>query len=146
MIEGLKLYAPSLSGFEMEELQPDFPALAKQPSGMICFNSSAKHEVKINGKKIVGSAQRVYKNTILQHGSILTGALHRKIVDYLNLEESIKNSLSEEMAQKTIELEKILKKKTDYEQLHRSIVLGFEKYFNAKFEKIEFVTSSAEAL
>ncbi len=36
-----------------------------------CYESTARFEIILNGKKIVGSAQRRLKNGILQHGSIL---------------------------------------------------------------------------
>jgi lipoate-protein ligase A len=36
-----------------------------------CFKSMSYGEIKVNGKKIIGSAQKRYKNGFLQHGSIL---------------------------------------------------------------------------
>ncbi len=36
-----------------------------------CFQSAARSEVTVGGKKIVGSAQRRFKGAFLQHGSIL---------------------------------------------------------------------------
>jgi len=36
-----------------------------------CFSAPSRHELLVNGKKIVGSAQRRFKNAFLQHGSIL---------------------------------------------------------------------------
>ncbi|MBI5599516.1 MAG: lipoate--protein ligase family protein [Deltaproteobacteria bacterium] len=36
-----------------------------------CFHAPARHEILVNGRKLVGSAQRRFKNAFLQHGSIL---------------------------------------------------------------------------
>ncbi len=41
---------------------------AKDPA---CFSSPSWYEIVVNGKKIVGSAQRRLSNAFLQHGSIL---------------------------------------------------------------------------
>jgi lipoate-protein ligase A len=36
-----------------------------------CFYTPSRHEVLVEGRKLVGSAQRRFKNGLLQHGSIL---------------------------------------------------------------------------
>lgn len=38
-----------------------------------CFHTATRYEVTAGGKKLVGSAQRRFKKTFLQHGSILFG-------------------------------------------------------------------------
>ena len=43
-----------------------------------CFVSTAKYEITVGGKKIVGSAQQRVKGCFLQHGSIITGTSHKK--------------------------------------------------------------------
>lgn len=43
----------------------------KNVSKESCFSSPSKHEIVVNGKKIVGSAQRRYKGAFLQQGSIM---------------------------------------------------------------------------
>lgn len=50
-----------------------------------CFASSARHEVVVNGAKLVGSAQRRTARAYLQQGSILLGDGHLRIADYLAL-------------------------------------------------------------
>ncbi|PKL81521.1 MAG: hypothetical protein CVV24_14845, partial [Ignavibacteriae bacterium HGW-Ignavibacteriae-3] len=83
LIRGLEIYNPLLAKSEMESHQPDFPKLLEESSGVLCFASSARNEVMFNGKKLIGSAQRKLNNVVLQHGSILCGQYHRKLVDYL---------------------------------------------------------------
>jgi lipoate-protein ligase A len=134
LIQGLELYNPILADSELEKMEPDFPALLKQPSGVLCFGSSAKNEVKFAGKKIIGSAQRKLKSVILQHGSILCGSFHKKLVDYLNYDELTKQILEKEINEKTIEIETILNSKVDYERLFLCLTKGFEKEWKIDFD------------
>jgi hypothetical protein len=39
----------------------------------LCFDSVSRWEVRLNGQKWIGSAQRLLPEAFLQHGSILTG-------------------------------------------------------------------------
>ncbi len=78
LLEGLN----NLGGAELsfEKSQPDFRKNYRE-SGMSvsCFASSARYEIEHNGRKIVGSAQRVFGRTLLQHGSILLGPGHEQL-------------------------------------------------------------------
>jgi lipoate-protein ligase A len=40
-------------------------------SGGVCFLSSARYELAVNGRKLIGSAQRRLNGALLQHGSLL---------------------------------------------------------------------------
>lgn len=133
IIRGLKLYDKRLEGVEMENIQPDFAHLLRQPQGKICFSSTAKSEIKFHGKKIVGSAQRKMKNSILQHGSILIGQFHRKLADYIISAEFHETDFEE----KTIELETILKEKVDKERLIECLFDGFTN----EWEEFNFFSS-----
>jgi lipoate-protein ligase A len=64
----------------------------------ICFASSAGTELVMEGKKAVGSAQRLINSTVLQHGSILLSDYHLKLVDYLKIEDEKRESLRRNMA------------------------------------------------
>jgi len=47
--------------------------------GLVCFRSAGKYEVKVAGRKIIGSAQRRTGGVFLQHGSILAGERHLEL-------------------------------------------------------------------
>jgi lipoate-protein ligase A len=51
--------------------------------GLVCFRSAGKHELKVGGRKLVGSAQRRAGGVFLQHGSILAGPRHLELPDLL---------------------------------------------------------------
>ncbi len=127
---GLEKYNQKLKNIELETEKPDFLSIYKENSGEICFAASAKSELKYNGKKLAGSAQRKFKNAILQHGSILCGTYHKKIINYLNIVEEEKENIKSELTKKTIELQSILERDINYELLSEALVIGFKEYFN----------------
>lgn len=126
IIKGLILYDSKLSNLELESIQPDFNEHYKKSESALCFSNSAKSEIKIEGKKLVGSAQRKMNNRILQHGSILVGNSHKKLPNYLLLSEEEKLLLINILNDKTTELETILDTTIDYERLIASLTYGFE--------------------
>ena len=142
LIDGLELYNPLLRYSELENIQPNFPKLLQSTSGVLCFGSTAKNEVKFNGKKIIGSAQRKLNNAILQHGSILCGTFHKRLVDFLNTDEITKQKLANEISEKTIEIESILNQPVNYEKLSECLIKGFENARQIKFERDEAIIQS----
>lgn len=49
----------------------------------LCFVATARHEITLGGRKLVGSAQRRLRRALLQQGSILTGPSHARLARYL---------------------------------------------------------------
>ncbi len=135
--EGLILYDKKLLGIELESVQPDLRNFYKESVSEICFSISAKSEINYSGKKLVGSAQRKIRNMVLQHGSILCAEYHTKIIDYLNLSGEEYSKAKTKMLNNTIELEKILSYKIDYDKLSNCLVKGFEKFFNINFLNVD---------
>ncbi len=67
MISGVLMEGLKKLGFEVE-MDSGRGWMPKNPS---CFSSGARGEIKIDGKKVVGSAQFRTEDFVLQHGSIL---------------------------------------------------------------------------
>ena len=86
---------------------------------------------------MVGSAQRKLGSVILQHGSILCGDYHKKIIDYLNVTDEKKTEMLNEISSTTIDLKSALNIEIDYAKLSSSILNGFKEHFNSDFEEIE---------
>lgn len=64
--------------------QPDFPLLLqREPTRWLCFASSARYELHWRGRKLLGSAQRLYGDVLLQHGSLLVDQGHELLPYYL---------------------------------------------------------------
>src|SRR4030067_294754 len=55
---------------------------------LLCFDTAIRHEITVNGKKLIGSAQRRWPDVFLQHGSILVNrATSENWPDSVSLEE-----------------------------------------------------------
>lgn len=132
---GLKIYNPIFEKLELEHSQPHFPTFYKDTKSTLCFAVSAMNELNYQGKKVVGSAQRKIGNVILQHGSILCGSFHKRIIDYLNLPDDKLGEIKNEIEQTTTELEAILGEEINYQKLSGAIKEGFENHFNVKLEE-----------
>jgi lipoyl(octanoyl) transferase len=117
----------------IEKSQPNFPSLYRTASAAACFSSTGRYEIKCNGKKLVGSAQRRYaaengEEIVLQHGSILIGSDHKRIVEFLNLPaEKERDVLRRELNEKTTELSTILNRSITFEEVADAILKGFQK-------------------
>lgn len=104
--------------FEFEKAQPNFKDFYKREAVSIsCFASSARYEIEWRGKKIVGSAQRVFGKTVLQHGSVLLGTGYELISEVANLkDEKSRELLRNYLKNHSISLEEILGRKISYNQ------------------------------
>ena len=130
LIAGLqKLGAP----VSIEKSQPHFPSLYRAASATACFSSAGRYEIKCDGKKLVGSAQRRYATVdgtevVLQHGSILLGSEHKQIVDYLNLpSKEQRDALKRELDEKTTELSTVLNRTVQFDETADAILQGFRR-------------------
>ncbi|MCX6121846.1 MAG: lipoate--protein ligase family protein [Ignavibacteriales bacterium] len=117
----------------IEKSQPHFPSLYRSASAVACFSSTGRYEIKCNGKKLVGSAQRRYaagdgEEVVLQHGSILIGSEHKQMVEFLNLpSEEQRVALLQELDEKTTELSTVLNRNVHYDETADAILHGFRK-------------------
>ena len=135
LLKGLTLYNSNLSTLELESQQPNFPIVYKEQLSTLCFAVPAKSEIKYGGRKLVGSAQKKMKNVLLQHGSILCGEYHLKIINYLKLSAEEADSMREELKNKTTELASILNEEINYLRLIECLTNGFTEHFKVEFEK-----------
>lgn len=139
---GLIIFDQRLDKIELEHNQPDFKKFYKQEKSALCFAVSAKSEINFDNKKLIGSAQRKLGKVILQHGSILCGDFHLKIIDYLNINEDRKQKIKNEITDSTIDLKTILNQEIDYPKLINSLKDGFREHFKINFDQLELDTVS----
>jgi len=132
--KGMIFFNSELEKIELEGEQPHFPSYYKNNKSHLCFAVSAKNELKFEGKKLVGSAQRKMNNSVLQHGSILCGDFHKNIVDFLFLNDEETEQMREEISDTTTDLRSILNYEINYDLLGEAIKTGFEEHFKIKFE------------
>ncbi|MDR3625495.1 MAG: hypothetical protein P4L45_01600 [Ignavibacteriaceae bacterium] len=135
LTEGLGFYNKKLAAIELENSQPDFREFYKKEQSAACFAVPARSELKFDGRKLAGSAQRKLGNTILQHGSILCGDFHKRIADYLIVSQENYNEIIS-LLNHTADLHSITKQEINYDLLAESIAGGFESFYNIKFNNI----------
>ena len=106
--------------------KPKLPKLKDLATDYPCFTRSAETEVEYDGKKIIGSAQKIYPNSILQHGSILIGNFHRNLSKYLITSENERNIIDKEIKSKTICLNKLNGKNITPQQIEEETLKQLE--------------------
>jgi len=83
-----------------------------------CFTASARYELQVEGRKLVGSAQRKTRNVLLQHGSLPLSGRHRELVRFITFSDvAATDEIRNEMERKTISLEEILGYIPQYDHL-----------------------------
>jgi lipoyl(octanoyl) transferase len=136
LVHGLRLYGAPV---EVSRVQPAHLGAAGTPSSIPCFTSTGKYEIVWRGRKLVGSAQRQYRDegVVLQHGSILTGPAHRRLTDYLVTDGETRARLAEEMRLRTTDLEEILGLPVRLADLAACLCRGFEAEWGVRFRTID---------
>lgn len=66
-------------------MAPESAAAASGDRGPICFDRPSAHEILLDGRKLVGSAQVRRANALLQHGSILIEPRMATMIECLRL-------------------------------------------------------------
>ena len=99
--------------------------LKKGADTFACFNRPAYTEIKYQGKKLVGSAQKILSGSILQHGSILLDRDQDRIIDYLAVNDAEKKSYVNELRQKSVALNEISDKMINESELGELIIKEF---------------------
>ena len=135
--KGLVLFDEKLKDVSLEHTEPHFPSFYNEEKSAVCFAVSSKNEINYEGRKLVGSAQRNLGNVILQHGSILCGDYHKRIVDYLALNRNYLDEIRKEMNNTTTDLFEILNYRIEIEKLKSAIKTGFEEHFGFSFNHSE---------
>lgn len=110
-------------GVEFQKAQPDFRSLYKASARSLpCFASSARYELQWQGKKLVGSAQRVFGSVVLQHGSILLGPGHEQLADVAVATDEERRFMRQTLAESTATLSQICGRTISYAECARAIV------------------------
>lgn len=130
--KGLENYG--VQGLDFSRANPDFKSEYKTIDSASCFNASALNELTLNGRKIVGSAQRRYNTTLLQHGSILLGQEHLKLLDCLLAYENNLSQLEkakEKLFSRTATVQQGIEKgrQIEFMELASAIKNGFQDIF-----------------
>jgi lipoate-protein ligase A len=80
-----------------------------------CFSQIDRGEISAGGKKMIASAQRIYRNSILQQSSISLRRPGRDIADYLQTRH--KSEISQRIVNSIAYLEEVLKETISMEEI-----------------------------
>ncbi|MDW8020425.1 MAG: lipoate--protein ligase family protein [Chloroherpetonaceae bacterium] len=105
--------------------QPDLRARYASEESLPCFTASARDELEVKGKKIIGSAQRRYGDILLQHGSILLSPKHRELTKYLCAHPDVKARIAQDLIAKTTSVAECLGQDVSYREAVSAFSYGF---------------------
>ena len=90
-----------------------------------CYNRPAFAEIKYENKKVVGSAQKLFPNCLLQHGSIMFDANQARVLDYLNLDSKLKMEQADALRHSSTGLKEINSREITETSVSESIIEQF---------------------
>jgi lipoate-protein ligase A len=131
-----------MAGLEKMGIEPSSadqapPFYAK--SDLPCFSHPAQDEIEVNGKKIIGSAQKRTGTKFLQHGSIPLA--HDE--DLLKAVSLLKEGPAEI---RMTSLSGILGRTVDFGWAVERLVEGFEEFFGVRFGPLKFMSTDREKI
>jgi lipoate-protein ligase A len=96
----------------------------KRQQKLPCFLAPNRDEVMVDGKKLIGSAQRRTAGAVLQHGSLPISDAYQRLPDYLNISEPERELQKSLLRRKTINLS-ALDPTITYPRVSKAIIEGF---------------------
>jgi lipoate-protein ligase A len=91
----------------------------------LCFSYPAEYEIVLNGKKIVGSAQKRGKRTLLQQGSIFVCEIEDEV--FFVLKQPFERP-------KAVSISEIIKKNISFAELSIALIDGFKEELGIEFD------------
>lgn len=108
--------------------------LLRQP----CFASPGRAELLVGGRKLLGSAQRRTASAFLQHGSLLLGPAHERLVDFLldtERDPALAATMRDKLRRDTVTLGDLLGAAPSFETLVEVLVHGFARTLELTVER-----------
>lgn len=98
----------------------------------LCFSSTSWYEILVEGKKLIGSAQKRFPNALLQQGSILMAFNPQRWVDILHVKST---TLVEKLACSTTSLKDLVPEDISQERVISAMIKGFEQAHGITFQE-----------
>jgi lipoate-protein ligase A len=117
----------------------------KKETSISCFSASARHEIVVNGKKLIGSAQRHLPGKILQHGSILLDSAHLALPELIKKgDDELRQRMKTELMKKTVSLRQCLGRELSFKEVVENIKKGMEEALSIQFVSGELTVRERE--
>jgi lipoate-protein ligase A len=102
------------------------------PEAVACFTASARYELQVGGRKLVGSAQRRSGSVLLQHGSLPLSERHRELARYIRSDRESPASIARRMNGKTVSLSEAAGREVGYRDLVPLLISSLGKTLGAE--------------
>lgn len=97
----------------------------------VSAEANGRNDITINGQKISGNAQRIYKNRILHHGTLLFNSNVKKISGALNVRpEKFESKSTKSVESRVANISDYLSDKIDISQFKANLITAFSKILN----------------
>ncbi|OGJ89510.1 MAG: hypothetical protein A2487_06380 [Candidatus Raymondbacteria bacterium RifOxyC12_full_50_8] len=97
---------------------------SRSHASLPCFASTARYELKVEGRKILGSAQKRTQKRFLQHGSLLLSR-GLDIADYLNAPEHVREEYRRLVTAESTTVQDVMGKTVTFDQAAEAFRQGF---------------------
>ncbi|GBU23108.1 hypothetical protein R80B4_03024 [Fibrobacteres bacterium R8-0-B4] len=111
-----------------------------------CFLAPNRDEIMVDGRKLVGSAQKRTADGVLQHGSIPINDSYRKLPMYLRIDESDREKQAELLMLKSSCIDELTVGKMTFESLAERLMNGFAAVLPFKGELIKWSREEEEEI
>jgi lipoate-protein ligase A len=126
-VESLKLL--KIKG-EFEKMLPQENRVKSSDLSKPCFSSAIRYEIKVNGRKLIGSAQRRFQNSFIQHGSIPLEDQSIDLVELLPHTSSVKKQrLKIKLNKESVCIRTLLGETPGMDRLISAVKSGFSSFF-----------------
>jgi len=110
-----------------------------------CFLAPNRDEIMVNGKKLVGSAQKRSADAVLQHGSIPITDDYRRLPEYLQIDISEKIKQTELLKSKSCYINE-LTSGVSFDSLTKCLMNGFASVLPFEFEVTPWTSLEEEKI
>jgi lipoate-protein ligase A len=92
-----------------------------------CFASPGRAELLVHGRKLLGSAQRRTRHAFLQHGSLLVGPAHLRLIEFLldARDPAVRATMQAGLGRDTVTVAELLGTAPDFATLAAALAAGF---------------------
>jgi lipoyl(octanoyl) transferase len=101
LVEGIR--ALGVDAVLARTSDPSVPLRDRQAT-VPCFGSTTRAEITVGGRKLVGSAQHRMRGLMIQHGSILVGPEHLRLIEFLNAAPELRERYASRLSAATTSL------------------------------------------
>jgi len=98
-----------------------------------CFDASLFHELTVDGRKVVGSAQVRRNGAVLQHGSVLLDVDCALLFSLLRLPDERRPALVDSFRKRVVTLGEALGRRVFFEEVAQAIRRGFQEVLDVTF-------------